>query len=99
MWFDKRRPEIIEEFEREVLGRVPAAVPKVTWTVTKTVNDKAGPYPVIAKELAGQVDNSHFPAITVNIEMVLVTPAWAKGPVPVMIMFGRGALPVSASPA
>src|SRR5882672_7194769 len=28
-WWKQRRPEIVEEFDREVLGRVPAHVPKV----------------------------------------------------------------------
>src|SRR5271166_453316 len=32
-WKNQRRPEIIEDFEREVLGRIPKAVPKVTWEV------------------------------------------------------------------
>ena len=27
MWWNKRRPEIVEEFEREVYGRVPRHVP------------------------------------------------------------------------
>src|SRR3954449_10994172 len=76
MWWKLRRPEIVEDFEREVLGRVPASIPKVTWTVTKTVEDKVGPYPVIAKELTGQIDNSAFPGISVDIQMVVVTPAW-----------------------
>src|SRR5579883_1080741 len=98
-WYTKRRPEIIEDFEREVLGRVPASVPKVTWTVTKTVNDKVGPYPVIAKELTGHLDNSAFPGINVDIQMVVVTPAWVKTPVPAMIMFGRAALPSAPLPA
>src|SRR5437867_7559039 len=31
MWRTERRPEIVEDFEREVLGRVPRTVPKVTW--------------------------------------------------------------------
>src|SRR5204863_10214649 len=35
-WWTQRRPEIIELFDREVLGRVPANVPKVTWTVSRT---------------------------------------------------------------
>jgi lysophospholipase L1-like esterase len=99
MWFNQRRPEIIEDFEREVLGRVPPGVPKVTWTVARTVDDKVGPYPVIAKELVGHVDNSSFPAITVDIQMVVVTPAWAKSPVPLMVMFGRAALPSTPMPA
>src|SRR5437879_2507286 len=33
-WWHQRRPEIVEDFEREVLGRVPSSVPAVTWTVT-----------------------------------------------------------------
>src|SRR5690349_19465936 len=32
-WWNVRRPEIVEDFEREVVGRVPASVPKVTWSV------------------------------------------------------------------
>jgi hypothetical protein len=40
------------------------------------------------------VDNSSYPLIEVNIQMTLVTPADAQGPVPVMMMFGgAGALP------
>src|SRR6516165_3331308 len=33
MWWKQRRPEIVEDFEREVLGRVPKNAPKITWTV------------------------------------------------------------------
>src|SRR5450631_13099 len=29
VWWNQRRPEIVEDFEREVLGRVPNNVPKV----------------------------------------------------------------------
>jgi len=87
MWWKQRRPEIIEDFEREVLGRVPRAVPKVTWTVTSTTDSMAGPYPVIEKQLVGHVDNSSYPEIGVDIQMTLVTPVGAKGPVPVMMMF------------
>src|ERR1022692_3820963 len=29
IWWNQRRPEIVEDFEREVLGRVPANAPKV----------------------------------------------------------------------
>jgi len=98
-WWHQRRPEIVEDFDREVLGRVPANAPKITWTVTKTVDDKVGPYPVIARELTGHADNATYPAINVDIQMVLVTPAWAKKPVPLMMMFGRAALPSAPVPA
>ena len=93
MWWNQRRPEIIEDFEREVYGRVPRITPKVTWTVTNTVNTMVGSRPVIAKQLVGHVDNSSYPLINVDIQMALVTPAGATGPVPVMMMFGRGTLP------
>ena len=86
-WWHQRRPEIVENFEREVLGRVPPNVPKVTWTVTSTANSKAGIFPVIEKQLAGQVDNSSCRSISVDIQMTLITPANADGPVPVMMMF------------
>jgi len=93
MWWNQRRPEIIEDFDREVLGRVPRNVPKVTWTVTNTVSALVGARPVIGKQLVGHVDNTSFPAISVEIQMTLVTPADATGPVPVMMMFGGGGLP------
>jgi len=95
MWWNQRRPEIVEDFDREVLGRVPKNVPKVTWTVTRTVTCTVGPYNAVGKQLVGHVDNSSYPGVTVDIQMTLVTPADAKGPVPVMIMFGGGAMPLA----
>ena len=43
--------------------------------------------------LIGQVDNSSYPAINVEIHMTLVTLANATGPVPILIMFGRAGSP------
>jgi len=98
-WWKHRRPEIVEDFEREVYGRVPAHVPKVTWTVKVTDHERIGFFiPVIAKELIGHVDNSDYPAIDVNIRMTLVVPANAKGPVPLLMLFGRSELPAPAQP-
>jgi hypothetical protein len=89
IWWKQRRPEIVEDFEREVIGRVPKDMPKVAWTVTATVIDGlVGDQPANGKQLIGHVDNSACPAITVDIRMTLVTPAKAKGPVPVLMMFG-----------
>lgn len=90
-WWRVRRPQIVEEFEREVLGKVPADVPKVNWTVANTEETKTGVFPVTQKQLVGHVDNSACPAISVDIQMTLVTPGNAKGPMPVMIMFGSAA--------
>jgi len=88
-WWKQRRPEIVEDFEREVVGRVPKGVPRVTWYLTNHATDRVvGGIPVNARQLVGRVDNSACPAIEVNIQMTLVTPLAAKKPVPVLMMFG-----------
>jgi lysophospholipase L1-like esterase len=89
MWWNQRRPEIVEDFEREVLGRVPAHLPKVTWTVASTVQAMSGSRPVVEKQFVGHVDNSWYPLIDVDIQMSLVVPLNTVGRVPVMMMFGR----------
>ena len=93
-WWHARRPEIVEDFEREVIGRVPATVPRVTWSVAKKVDGVVGTTAVVGRQFVGRVDNAIAPSIEVNIDFVLVTPADAKGPVPVMIVFRRGSLPL-----
>jgi hypothetical protein len=93
-WWKQRRPEIVEAFDREVLGRVPKDVPKVTWVVSRTEEFTVGGRPVVGKEILGKVDNTSHPAITVDIQMTVVTPAGAAKPVPVMMMFGgRSGMP------
>ena len=87
-WWKERRPEIVEEFDREILGRAPANLPKVTWEVVSTTAEKVGDVPVVTKRLLGHVDNSSYPQIKVDIDLTLTTPANAAGPVPVMMEFG-----------
>jgi lysophospholipase L1-like esterase len=98
LWWQKRRPEIVEDFEREVYGRVPKDVPKVTWSVAETVNTTVGGQPVVARRVIGKVDNSAASAINVEIKMAVVVPVNAKGPVPVLIMFGFGGMPDDPMP-
>ncbi|MDP4223238.1 MAG: acetylxylan esterase [Bacteroidota bacterium] len=99
-WWKKRRPEIKEYFDREIYGRVPAKVPKVGWVITGISTDSVGPYHVTVKKLTGYVDNSTYPAISVNIDLTLAIPRSAKGPVPVIMEFGfsfpQGTRPASA---
>jgi hypothetical protein len=101
LWWNQRRPQIVEEFDREVLGRVPRNVPNVTWRVNRTERFEVGGRPVLGKELVGVVDNSAYPEIAVEIQMTLVTPADAARPVPVMMMFGgrSGMPPAPGAPA
>ncbi len=93
MWWELRRPEIVEDFDREIYGRVPSDTPKVTWEITNTVVETNGGIRVITKKLVGRVDNSLDPHIGVNIQLTLSTPADAAGPVPVMMQFGFGGFP------
>jgi len=97
-WWKVRRPEIVEDFEREVYGRIPATAPKVTWRVTETDPEFIGFRPVIAQRVVGHLDNSADPAIKVDMQMILALPANAKGPVPVLIMFAPARFPSPSQP-
>jgi sialate O-acetylesterase len=101
-WWGERRAQIVEDFDREVYGRVPANVPGVKWEVLSTTQEKVGEFPVVTKQLLGHVDNSAYPLVTVDIEMSVTTPAKASGPVPVIMELGfkprPGAPPLPAQP-
>jgi hypothetical protein len=98
-WWNQRRPEIAEDMEREIYGRLPRNIPKVTWEVKITDREFVGWTPVIAKQLIGHVDNSEYPLINVDIKMTVVLPTNVKGPIPVLMMFGWPSLPAPAQPS
>lgn len=87
-----RRAELIALFERDVFGSVPANVPRVTWSVVTTDTGTVGGRRVIGRQVVGHVDNSTHPAITVDIPLIIVTPADAPTAVPAMILFSGGSL-------
>jgi hypothetical protein len=88
MWWNRRRAEIVEDFDREIYGRVPKDTPKVNWEVTDTTMETNGSMPVITKKLTGHTDNLSYTNIAVKIQLTLSTPANATGPVPVIMQFG-----------
>jgi hypothetical protein len=90
MWLKQRRPEIVEDFDREIYGRQPKQTPKVKWEVTSEEKQTIGEVPVVTKRLVGHVDNSTYPLINVDIQLTLTTPEKAPGPVPVILEFGFG---------
>jgi hypothetical protein len=96
MWWKRRRPEIVEDFDREVYGRAPRNTPKVNWEVTESIKENIGDVPVITKKLVGHVDNSSYPLIQVDIQLSLTTPASASGPVPVIMELGLSPEALSA---
>src|SRR3984885_9306983 len=92
-WTNKRRPQIIEGFEREVLGRVPANTPAVSFLVKATENERIGAVQVSATLLTGHLDNSGYPAVNVDFPVMLIKPVNHTGPMPLLIMFALGAPP------
>jgi hypothetical protein len=84
----KRRAEIVELFERDLYGRIPKNVPKVTWEVTRTAEGESGGIATLTKTLAGHADNSAFPQIQVTIQASFTVPKQAAGRVPIIVQFG-----------
>jgi hypothetical protein len=104
VWWQKRRPEVVADFDSEMYGRVPENVPKVTWQVVRTRHETIdavsavgpgrearAPVRVVTKDIVGHLDNSAYPLITVNIQLSLTVPEKAAGPVPVIMEFGLAA--------
>jgi len=87
-WWNKRRPEIVADFDKEIYGRVPKNTPKVNWEVVRTVDTTFGNIQGITKNLLGHVDNSSGPQINVDIQLSLTVPKNSNKPVPVMMEFG-----------
>lgn len=98
MWKRERRPELVELFEREIYGRIPALAPTVTWRVDSADREFIGGRPVLAQQLIGHLDNRGAPQIAVDIRATLVVPANAKGPVPLLIMFAPARYPAPSQP-
>jgi hypothetical protein len=106
-WWTRRRPEIVEDFDREIYGRVPKITPIVRWEITDTKKDVKGDFAIVTKQLSGHVDSSGYPPIKVNIQASLTTPADAIRPVPILVEFGflgpfpgtgRGPAPAAPGP-
>jgi hypothetical protein len=95
MWWTRRRPEIVEDFDREIYGRMPAVTPRVTWeTVSVTnrvVTNTTSSFSVVEKRLLGHVDNSAYTNISVAIQLTLTLPADAAGPSPVIMVLSFSA--------
>jgi hypothetical protein len=87
VWWHRRRAQIVEDFDREVYGRVPHNIPRVLWQVTRATRETDGTVPVLTKQIIGHLDNASYPFIDVDIQLSLTTPLDAHGPVPVIMEF------------
>jgi hypothetical protein len=94
VWFQQRRPEILQLYETQIYGRVPATAPKATFTLVSTdahaLNDTA-----IHEQIAVHFGGADGP--TANVALYL--PAKATGPVPLILSVSFSAAPANPSPA
>lgn len=97
-WWEKRRPEIVEDFEREIYGRLPANIPSVNWQVVAVYDTMVGNFPIKEKILRGVVDNSSYPSLSVEIELLVATPRNATQAVPLVMEFGFIQSPFNPGP-
>ena len=88
IWWKERRPEIVEDFDREIYGRVPSKTPSVKWELISITKTMEGNVRVISKKLVGHVDNSACPSVQVDIQVTITLPANTSKPVPVIMEFG-----------
>ncbi|MEI9851157.1 MAG: hypothetical protein WDN24_10315 [Sphingomonas sp.] len=87
-WWAARRPEIVELFDREIYGRVPATAPKIAWKLVKQESATEAGMPVVRKWLEGTADNGAWPQAKAAIALRYTLPAGARGRVPVILSFG-----------
>ena len=88
-WWNKRRPEILEDFSSQMYGRIPQDTPKITWEVKATDPAAAGGL-AVEKIVIGHIDNSRYPKANPSINLTLYTPANATGPVPMILVIVAG---------
>jgi peptidoglycan/xylan/chitin deacetylase (PgdA/CDA1 family) len=86
----KRRKEIIEDFDREIYGRMPANTPKVNWEIVQSLDTSFEGITAVKQKLVGHVDNKNYPSIKVDIQLVLLLPTATKAKVPVIMEFTWG---------
>jgi hypothetical protein len=73
MWWKDRRPEIVEDFDREIYGRAPKDTPKVNWELTSTARENNEGVEVITRKLVGHVAEER------NVAVPAVPAAKTKG--------------------
>ena len=87
-WWNQRRPEIVELFDREIYGRVPATAPAIRWKLVKEECATEAGVRVVKRWYEGIADNRAFPAASAVIQLRYTVPAGAKGKMPLILSFG-----------
>jgi len=86
-WWKRRRPQLVELFSREEHGRVPQRTPEIRWRVVSEKHQVRNGVAVRERRLAGDLDNRAWPAVSVSLDLLLVTPE-GRGRRPLLLEFG-----------
>lgn len=84
-WFTKRRPQIVEFFDREIYGRQPNDIPLVKWQVDEVIVDTIQGIPVTTSYITGKVEHPTNPNRKVQIKLSLTIPIGAVERIPVVM--------------
>jgi hypothetical protein len=94
VWFNRRRPEILELYRSQIYGRVPDSAPPVRFSVGATDPQALGGTAIRQEVIAHFGTGTHGPDVHVTVYL----PAHTAGPVPLLLhlIFGLGARPAPA---
>ncbi len=84
MWWQQRRGEIADDFDKEVYGHLPSVTVGVQWKVVDSVPETVGTIKAITKHVVGHVV-SKDPSLSFDFPLTITLPAEAKKPVPVVL--------------
>ena len=83
-WWERRK-EIAADFDREIVGRVPANTPKVHWEIINSTDTSFEGINAVQQKLVGHVDNTIYPSVNVAIQLTVVLPKETSKKVPVVM--------------
>ncbi|WP_020605952.1 alpha/beta hydrolase family protein [Spirosoma spitsbergense] len=94
-WWNLRRPEILNDYQTEIYGKIPTNTPRVFFSTLGADSTVLGGK-ATQKKLLGYVDNTQYPRATPVIPVLRFMPANASGPVPLMvIVWGSSPTPMT----
>jgi hypothetical protein len=86
-WHHRRR-ELIELFDREMYGRVPANAPGIRWDFTAQETRQVGGMAVVTRHFLGHAALSGLDSPPLAIDLRIDLPENVRGRVPVILEFG-----------
>jgi hypothetical protein len=86
--WQRRRREIVELFDREMYGRVPASAPAIRWDLVEQQNRELGGRRAVTRRYLGQPTLSSLESPRLAMELVVILPEGVRGRVPLVLELG-----------